>query len=83
MEVIAWIFVGIVVGIIAKLILRDYSAASWLLTIILGVIGAVAGGFISATIVLATDNRWEIGPVSTTMAGAVGLLMVHRIIEKY
>jgi uncharacterized membrane protein YeaQ/YmgE (transglycosylase-associated protein family) len=79
MEVLAWIFVGIVVGIIAKLLLRDYSAVSWILTIILSVVG----GFVSAAIVLATDNRWEIGPVSTTIAGAVGVLMVHRIFEKY
>lgn len=83
MEVLAWMFVGIIVGIIGKLLLKDYSSVPWILTIMLNIIGAVTGGFISLIIGLATDHRWEIEPVSTTVAGAVGVLLIHQIFEKY
>jgi uncharacterized membrane protein YeaQ/YmgE (transglycosylase-associated protein family) len=83
MEVLAWILVGIIVGMIGKLLLKDYSDVPWMVTIMLGIIGAVAGGFLSATLGLTSDNRGEFGPIGTTITGAVGVLLINKIFEKY
>ena len=83
MEVLAWVLVGIIVGMIGKLLLKDYSGVPWIFTIILSIIGAVAGGFLSATLGLTSDNRGEFILIGTTIAGAVGVLLIHQIFEKY
>jgi len=83
MEVLAWVLVGIIVGIIAKLMLKDYADVSWFLAVMLGITGAVVGGFVSATIGLATNDVWEFVSIGTTIAGAVGVLLIHQIFEKY
>jgi uncharacterized membrane protein YeaQ/YmgE (transglycosylase-associated protein family) len=45
MGYITWILIGLVAGIIAKLIMRDRFG--WIVTILLGIGGAFAGGWIS------------------------------------
>lgn len=83
MELLAWVFVGTIVGILAKFILRDFSRVSWMLTIILSITGAVVAGLLSATISLTIAGASEIGSVGTMIAGSVSVLLVHHIFEKY
>jgi uncharacterized membrane protein YeaQ/YmgE (transglycosylase-associated protein family) len=46
MGIIAWIILGLVVGAIAKAIMPGRDGGGFILTILLGVIGAFVGGFI-------------------------------------
>jgi uncharacterized membrane protein YeaQ/YmgE (transglycosylase-associated protein family) len=40
----SWVFVGLVAGIIAKMIMGDRFG--WIMTILLGIVGAIVGGFV-------------------------------------
>lgn len=46
MGIIAWIVLGLIVGAIAKMIMPGRDGGGFILTILLGVIGAFVGGFI-------------------------------------
>ncbi len=46
MGIIAWIIFGLIAGAIAKAIMPGTQGGNWLITIILGIIGAFVGGAI-------------------------------------
>jgi uncharacterized membrane protein YeaQ/YmgE (transglycosylase-associated protein family) len=45
MEVLGWIVLGLVVGALAKLIIPSRAPGGILITLVIGVVGAVLGGF--------------------------------------
>ena len=59
MGIIAWIIFGLIAGVIAKLIMPGRDGGGFILTCILGVVGAVVGGW------LATMFAMSAGLIST------------------
>lgn len=45
MGILAWILFGLVVGIIAKLLMPGRDPGGFIVTILLGIAGAILGGF--------------------------------------
>ena len=52
MGIIAWIIFGLIAGIIAKLIMPGRDGGGFFLTCILGIVGAVVGGWLA-------DHVWH------------------------
>lgn len=50
MGIIAWIVLGLIAGAIAKAIMPGRSGFGWLATIVLGIVGALLGGFLGSAI---------------------------------
>lgn len=50
MHIIAWIFFGLIVGLIARFLMPGSQSMGWILTIILGIVGSFVGGFISSLV---------------------------------
>ena len=50
MGIIGWIVLGLVAGAIAKAILPGTQGGGWIITLILGVVGALLGGFIGSAV---------------------------------
>ena len=46
MSIIGWIVLGLIAGAIAKAILPGRQGGGWLVTLLLGVVGALLGGWI-------------------------------------
>ena len=46
MSIFGWVLFGFVVGVLAKLLLPDNNPGGFLLTILLGISGAILGGFL-------------------------------------
>ncbi len=76
----SFLILGIIAGVIAKLILRQ--KAGWLLTIILGVLGAMLGGWISGFFGLGYDNFWSITSWLIAIGGAVIVLLVYGALSR-
>ena len=77
MHIIGWIVFGLVVGIVAKFLMPGRDPGGFVITAILGIVGAVVGGFVGRTIGLYKDGD----PVGFVMAviGAIILLAVYRL----
>jgi uncharacterized membrane protein YeaQ/YmgE (transglycosylase-associated protein family) len=76
MEVLSWIFFGLIVGVLAKLFTPGRDPGGILITILLGVAGSMLGGFIGRAL------GWY-GPGQTagwivSILGAVVLLLIYR-----
>jgi uncharacterized membrane protein YeaQ/YmgE (transglycosylase-associated protein family) len=75
MGIIGWIAIGLVAGIIAKALYPGAEDFGIILTILLGIAGALLGGFV-AWLLGAGDPIDEFFDVSTWLASIAGALVV-------
>jgi len=75
MSIIAWIVLGLLAGLIAKAIMPGAERIGLILTTVLGVVGAILGGFL-ATALGFGDPVDEFFDLSTWIAAIVGALIV-------
>ena len=78
MGIISWIIWGLVVGAIARLLLPGRQPIGILWTIVLGIVGAVAGGFL-ATEVFGIGDADEFDFGSFLIAVATSMLLLWLV----
>jgi uncharacterized membrane protein YeaQ/YmgE (transglycosylase-associated protein family) len=79
MHIIVWIIFGLIVGAIAKLLMPGRDPGGWIVTILLGIAGALVGGFLGRAV------GWY-GPNDTagfvmSLIGALVLLGLYRLVR--
>ena len=82
MGIIGWILLGIVGGVIAKALLPGNDPGGLIVTIIIGIVGALLGGFIARALGFG-DPIDEFFDVSTWLAAIIGsmlLLIIYRAV---
>jgi uncharacterized membrane protein YeaQ/YmgE (transglycosylase-associated protein family) len=81
MNILAWIVVGLVGGSIAKLIMPGKDPGGLILTIMLGVAGAVVAGFIAVAAGISNGvDDFDIGSIALAVVGSMLLLGIYRLI---
>ncbi|MGH3105781.1 MAG: GlsB/YeaQ/YmgE family stress response membrane protein [Rubrobacteraceae bacterium] len=75
--IIGWIIIGLIAGALGKLIMPGDDPGGIIVTILLGIAGAVVGGFLAGLIGLGGGILWTI--VIATL-GAIILLAIYRAI---
>ena len=75
MSIIAWIVLGLLAGLIAKKIMPGAERIGLILTTVVGVIGAILGGFL-ATALGFGDPIDEFFDISTWIAAIVGAMLI-------
>lgn len=76
MGILAWIVFGLVVGVIAKLLMPGRDPGGFIVTILLGIAGALLGGFLGRAMGFYGPNEqagWLI-----SILGAIVLLALYR-----
>jgi uncharacterized membrane protein YeaQ/YmgE (transglycosylase-associated protein family) len=82
MGIIAFIILGLLAGAIAKALLPGDDPGGFIVTAIIGVVGALLGGFIAGALFDADplDEFFDISSWLTAIVGAILLLLVYRLI---
>jgi uncharacterized membrane protein YeaQ/YmgE (transglycosylase-associated protein family) len=75
--IIGWIVFGAIVGVIAKLLMPGRDPGGFIVTILLGIAGALVGGFIGRALGWYQAN--EGAGFVMSLVGAVLLLWVYRL----
>jgi len=78
MGLLSWILLGLVVGILAKVIMPGPDGGGFILTTLLGIAGAFVGGFIGSLLGLGTVSGFSLGSLALAVVGALLLLWGHR-----
>jgi uncharacterized membrane protein YeaQ/YmgE (transglycosylase-associated protein family) len=77
-DILFWIIVGLIAGALAKWVLPGDDPGGVILTIIIGIVGAVIGGYLLGFLGIFTAG-W-IGSIIAGFIGAVILLAIYRLI---
>jgi uncharacterized membrane protein YeaQ/YmgE (transglycosylase-associated protein family) len=73
--IIAWLFFGLIVGLIGRLLVPGRQPLGWLGTIGLGIIGSFAGGFL--TYVFNGGEPLQAAGMLMSVIGAVVVLAIY------
>jgi uncharacterized membrane protein YeaQ/YmgE (transglycosylase-associated protein family) len=81
MGIIAFIILGLLAGAIAKALLPGDDPGGFIITALIGVVGALLGGFLAGALFDADpmDEFFDISTWLTAIVGAILLLVVYRL----
>jgi uncharacterized membrane protein YeaQ/YmgE (transglycosylase-associated protein family) len=77
---LGWILFGLVAGVIAKLLMPGRDPGGFIVTILLGIAGALLGGFIGQA--LGFYQEGESAGMIMAVLGAILLLGVYRVMVR-
>lgn len=78
----AWIIFGLIAGIIAKLIMPGKDPGGFIITIIIGVLGALVGGWLGTALGLGSVDGFNLGSFAIAVLGAILLLAIYRMVKR-
>jgi len=77
MGILGWILFGLVIGALAKLVMPGKDPGGIIVTILLGIVGALLGGFLGRA--LGLYNEGEPAGFIGAMVGAILVLAIYRM----
>jgi uncharacterized membrane protein YeaQ/YmgE (transglycosylase-associated protein family) len=77
--IISWIVVGLIAGILGKLIMPGRDPGGFLLTIVIGMVGALVGGLIVQLVGGTGLTGFSIWSILVATLGAIILLAIYRM----
>jgi len=79
MGILSWIIVGLIAGVLAKFIMPGRDPGGIIVTILIGIVGAIVGGFLVGLFVGGdTITGINITTIVVATLGAIILLAVYR-----
>lgn len=80
MGILTWIILGLIAGAIAKLIMPGDDPGGFIITILLGIAGALVGGFVASALGFGSVSGFNFVSIIIAILGAILLLLVYRMI---
>ncbi|WP_037671405.1 GlsB/YeaQ/YmgE family stress response membrane protein [Streptomyces griseus] len=82
MGIIAWIFIGLLAGAIAKALMPGKDPGGIIITMLIGIAGGLLGGFLGKVIfgVDSIDGFFDLSTWIAAIIGSVILLAVYRLV---
>ena len=75
--ILGWIVFGLIVGVIAKVLMPGKDPGGIIITMLLGIVGAVLGGYAGRALGLYGPN--DSAGIFMSILGAVVLLLLYRV----
>ena len=83
MGILAWILVGLIAGILAKIAMPGPDPGGVILTIVIGIVGAVIGGFVLNNLLGGPDvTGFNLTSILVATFGSIILLAIYRLITR-
>ena len=84
MDIIGWIIFGLVAGLLARFLMPGKDPGGCIVTVILGIGGAIVGGFVARALGVATStvklgDRNFLIQLAFAVIGAILILALYRI----
>jgi uncharacterized membrane protein YeaQ/YmgE (transglycosylase-associated protein family) len=76
--ILGWIIFGLIVGALAKLLMPGKDPGGIIVTMLLGIVGAILGGFAGRALGLYGPN--DSAGIFMSIFGAIGVLLIYRLL---
>ena len=80
MGILLWIVFGLIAGALAKLVMPGRDPGGWIVTILLGIGGAVIGGIVSTTLGFGAISGFDLRSLLIAIGGSLVLLIGYRLV---
>jgi len=78
MGILTWIIVGLIAGVLGKLIMPGDDPGGFIVTIVIGIVGAFLGGFVFNLLGSTGVTGFNIWSIIVATVGAIILLAIYR-----
>jgi len=78
MGILSWIVLGLLVGVLAKWIMPGGDPGGIFVTILIGIAGALIGGFLSSALGFGTVTGFNVPSLAIAVGGSLLLLFGYR-----
>lgn len=75
---LGWILIGLVAGVLGKIILPGKDPGGFIVTILIGIAGALLAGFVAQSVGWQINSGWQSYAAAT--GGAIVLLILYRVV---
>jgi uncharacterized membrane protein YeaQ/YmgE (transglycosylase-associated protein family) len=82
MGILSWIVFGLIAGAVAKFLMPGDDPGGIIVTILLGIVGAVLGGFIASYLGFGGASAFDLRSFLVAIGGAILLLLGYRMIRR-
>lgn len=82
MGFLAWILFGLIAGVIAKAIRPGKDPGGWIMTIIIGIVGAMLGGWIGNMLGFGDVDGFNLKSMAIAILGSILLLYIIAKLRK-
>ena len=80
MGILGWIIFGLIVGALAKFVMPGKDPGGWIITTLLGIVGAVVGGYLFSALGSTGITGFNIWSMIVAIIGAVIVLWLYHMI---
>jgi uncharacterized membrane protein YeaQ/YmgE (transglycosylase-associated protein family) len=81
--ILSWVLLGLVAGVLAKFIMPGRQRGGIILTIVLGIVGALVGGFLGTTVFGFGDiSGFDLRSIAIAVGGALVVLFLYGLIAR-
>lgn len=82
MVTLSWLLMGLVADPLGKLLMPGKDPGGWIVTILLGIVGAFVSGWLGSLVGFGSMDGFNIGSILTATAAAVILLFLYRVLAR-
>jgi len=82
MRILSWIVFGLIAGALAKLLMPGRDPGGFFVTVIIGIVGAIIGGFIGTQLGFGGISGFDVRSFLVAIAGAMLLLFGYRMVKR-
>jgi uncharacterized membrane protein YeaQ/YmgE (transglycosylase-associated protein family) len=82
MEIISWIVFGLIAGVLAKMLMPDDDPEWIITTIVIGIVGAVVGGFLAVLLGFGDISGFDFRSFVIAIVGGLLLLGGYRLLKR-
>ncbi|MBW3626327.1 MAG: GlsB/YeaQ/YmgE family stress response membrane protein [Actinobacteria bacterium] len=81
MGIIGWIVLGLIAGLIAKVIMPGDDPGGIIITAVIGIVGALLGGFLASALfdINVNEEFFDLATWVAAIVGALILLALYRV----
>jgi uncharacterized membrane protein YeaQ/YmgE (transglycosylase-associated protein family) len=80
MGILAWIVIGLIAGLLARLVMPGDDPGGIIITILIGIAGAFVGGFVFSIFGGSGMTGFNLWSILVATVGAIILLLIYRLI---
>lgn len=82
MGVLSWIVLGLIAGLIARFLMPGKARGGFIITTLLGMVGAIVGGWLASLAGVGTAGGLSLGGITLAVIGALVILALYGFLAK-